>query len=985
AAVVVARVVDGRKYEELGAALGPFSRWLPSAAPEAAAAPFATVLAEVARTARDHEQAQEHCEWEDCGELAPGEWPIGFEYQRRPGGWAGAGLELRLVEQRITVHRFALALCCLEQGGSFTLELAGDSRLARRQDLELLASRLLTLIGSAAASPRSAAGELEVLGGEERHRLLVDFNATAVPLGAPSSVRAWFEEQAARTPQAIAVELRQERLTFAELDARAERLAAALRRLGVGPDVLVGIGLERTPQLLVALLGTWKAGGAYLPLEPGHPEERLAWLLAETGAPVVLTSAALGERFTAVAARVGAPLARPAVLRVDGGGGGDSGGGAGSGQAGPGEGMADRGALAERRERADNLAYVIYTSGSTGRPKGVMITHRGLLNYLRWAVSAYAAAGRDAAPVHSPLGFDLTVTSLFAPLLAGRTVVLIPEEHGVEGLAAAMRERGGFSLVKLTPSHLVVLTQWLQPEQAAGRAGALVIGGEALAAESLFFWRAHARTTRLINEYGPTETVVGCTVYEVPPDVGIAGPVPIGRPIANTRAYVADARLMPVPAGVAGELFIGGPGLARGYLGRPDLTAERFVPDPFGGEPGARLYRTGDLARHGEDGNLHFLGRRDGQVKLHGFRIEPAEVEAALVSLAAVREAAVVVREDTPGDRRLVAYLVPAGPAPRSGELRELLLAKLPPYMVPSAFVALDALPLSPRGKVDRAALPAPGSERPSDEAYVAPESASEEILCAVLGKVLGVEQVSVDDNFFVLGGDSMRSVQIVALARERGLTFSVEDLFRHQTVRKLAAQLAAPRAATAAAARVRPFYLLRPADRRRLPRGIEDAYPLTRLQAGMIYHMDLTAERPAFHNVNTWHLRAAFDPQAFQLAVDALVARHPVMRTSFDLTGYSEPLQLVHEEARLAVPVEDLTGLSAAEQESHLAAFWHRENRAGFDLARPPLVRYFLHRRSADTFQFTLTELHVVLDGWSTTSNISELFANYFALLRDG
>jgi amino acid adenylation domain-containing protein len=433
------------------------------------------------------------------------------------------------------------------------------------------------------------------------------------------------------------------------------------------------------------------------------------------------------------------------------------------------EAFADESALNVAAEvSGENLAYIIYTSGSTGQPKGAAIPHGGLVNYLDWCRRAYDVKGGEGAPVHSPLGFDLTVTSLFAPLLSGRRVVLVPEESGVEGLGEALRASGGFSLVKITPPHLEVLNYLLPAAEAAGRTGALVIGGEALKAEALGFWRKHAPETRLINEYGPTETVVGCCVYEVEPGEVIGGIVPIGRPIANTRLYVLDARFEPVPTGVAGELYIGGSGLARGYLNRPDLTAERFLPDPFGDVAGARLYRSGDLARYAPDGNLEFIGRVDQQVKVRGFRIELGEIEAALSAHAGVREAAVIVREDTPDEKRLTAYVVAEpGDATTAADLRTHLAERLPEYMIPSAFVMLERLPLTSNGKVDRRRLPEPDHARPElERAFVAPRNETEEALTKIWSEVLGVERVGVNDNFFELGGHSLLATQVVSRVR---------------------------------------------------------------------------------------------------------------------------------------------------------------------------------------------------------------------------
>jgi amino acid adenylation domain-containing protein len=532
--------------------------------------------------------------------------------------------------------------------------------------------------------------------------------------------------------------------------------------------------------MVVALLGILKAGAAYLPLDLSYPPERVAFMLEDAAVPVLLVQ----ERLRALL-----PMCDARVVALD----------------------ADWDEIAERsaedaaaRALPDSPAYVIYTSGSTGRPKGVVVPHRGLVNYLSWCTKAYAVGEGGGSIVHSPVGFDLTVTTLFSPLLAGRSVLLVPEEQGVEGLRDALHTSVRYGLVKITPSHLEVLSQLLPPEAAADSASAVVIGGEALWAEQLAFWREHAPATRLINEYGPTEAVVGCCTYEVPREAPAAGSVPVGRPIANARIYLLDSRMSPTPTYVAGELYIGGDCLARGYLNRPALTAEKFVPDPFGDEPGRRLYRTGDLARHLPDGNIEFLGRADQQVKIRGFRVELGEIEAVLTQHPGVREAVAALREESHGDRRLVAYIVPAGDeAPAAGELRGHLQGVLPEYMVPSTFVTLDALPLTPNGKVDRGALPAPEGLRPQlAAAYVAPQSETERVISSIWQDVLQIERVGVYDNFFDLGGHSLLMVRVNRRLRdELNQEVSMIDLFRYPTVSALAEFLSQePQEAAAAA-----------------------------------------------------------------------------------------------------------------------------------------------------------------------------------------
>ncbi len=684
---------------------------------------------------------------------------------------AGAGMETVLLRQGGAP--LDLILTVVEGEGGLRAVWQYSTDLFDEATVVRMGGHLRTLLEGVSADPRRPVGDLPLLTpGEER--LLAGWTAARADFPRGACVHELFEAQAAHTPDAVAVEAAAGRLTYAELDRRASRLARRLRALGVGAEAPVAVCMDRVPELLVALLGVLKAGGAYVPVDAGHPAERTAFVLRDTGAWVVLTQPAHAAR-----------LARPGlhVLVLP-----DAEGAPAEWE---GEAVLDGGSIPAPGATPESLAYVIYTSGSTGTPNGVMVPHRGVVNYLHWCARAYGAAEGRGALLHSPIGFDLSVTSLFAPLLAGGSVHLV-ESGGVEDLAAALADPGGFSFVKVTPAHLEALAALVPSSAAASGARVLVVGGEALLGSQAAFWLRHAPGTVLVNEYGPTEAVVGCCAHRLPPGPTPGGPVPIGSPIANAEIHVLDARMRPVPAGVPGELYIGGDVLARGYLRRPGLTAARFVPHPFAASPGARLYRSGDLARWRADGTLEFLGRADEQVKIRGHRIEPGEVSAALAAHPGVAEAVVIAREDAPGVRRLVAYVVPAGRrAVPAAELRAHLAHRLPVYMLPAAFVALDALPLTPNGKVDRRALPPPGAAAaPADGERRAGRPETEALLLDIWRSVLGTEELGIHDNVFETGAASIQCIQVAARAGEAGVPLQPELLLQYQTVAELAAAL---------------------------------------------------------------------------------------------------------------------------------------------------------------------------------------------------
>ncbi|MEV6865902.1 amino acid adenylation domain-containing protein [Streptosporangium subroseum] len=666
--------------------------------------------------------------------------------------------------------RFDIELHVIEVADGLIVKFAYNTALFDEATVARMATRFVTLLRAIVAAPATRVSELPILDTDEQTLLVDTWNDTGVTLDESATLHGLIEEQAARTPDAVAVTFEGSHLTYAELGERADRVAHRLGELGVGPETLVGVYAERSAELVVALLGVLKAGAAYLPLDPEYPADRLTFMINDAGAPVVLTQGHLRESV---------PATDATILDLDE----------------PGE-WTDRPTGAPRPQvTSGNAAYVIYTSGSTGRPKGVPNTHRGIVNRLRWMQSTYRLGDDDVVLQKTPAGFDVSVWEFFWPLLTGARLVLAkPGGHKDAAYLRDLLIAENVTTAHFVPSMLAVFLA--DDEKAAADCTGLrrvICSGEELPVATAATFTAALPHCELHNLYGPTEAAIDVTSWHcTPAAVADAVTLPIGAPIANMRLYVLDGHGTPAPIGVPGELHIGGIGVARGYHRRPALTAERFVPDPFGADLGARLYRTGDLARWRHDGNLEFLGRIDHQVKLRGLRIELGEIETVLRDREDVAEAVVVVREDTPGDKRLVAYLTTSGEVEVDvAELRVALKLSLPDYMVPTAFVTLETLPLSPNGKLDRAALPAPQATRDATAELVEPETATERMLAGIWTEVLGVEQIGVHDDFFDSGGHSLLATQVVARIRKAsdgsGRPVGVMDLFQNRTIRELA------------------------------------------------------------------------------------------------------------------------------------------------------------------------------------------------------
>ncbi|WP_405617058.1 amino acid adenylation domain-containing protein [Streptomyces sp. NBC_00076] len=846
--------------------------------------------------------------------------------------------------------------------GTHHLTLATHSHAVSRANGDRLAGMYRAVLESMAADPDGDARAVYLPAGE-REALLGAVSAVQTA-SVERCVHELFEERAALTPDAVAVVAGEVSLTYAELDARANQLAHHLRGLGVGPESLVGVCLERGPDLMPALLGVLKAGAGYLPLDPANPADRLGFVVADAGARAVVTSGALVSVLEEVYGGELVVVDRDADL------------------------------IASRPESApasltvpDNVVYVIYTSGSTGRPKGVTLAHAQVVRLLETVQEHYGFDEHDVWALFHSYAFDVSVFEMWGALLHGGTLVVVPREvtRSPEEFLDLLVEREVTVVAQTPTAFRSLLAQATAPgdrrlKQLSLRA--VVLAGEKLEVGDVRPWseRLGLGRTALVNMYGPTETTVYCTYHRLTPrDVGAGGSAPIGRPLSDTTLHLLDRSGELVPVGAPGELYVGGPGVARGYLGRPELTAERFVPDPFG-PPGARLYRTGDLARRRQDGSLEFLGRADDQVKLHGYRIEPGEISARLTAHSAVREAVVVVR-----DERLVAYLVAEGELPAVAELRAFAAQGLPEYMVPAVFVAVERIPLTVNGKLDQRALPTPDASAVSTgRDYTAPRTPLEERVAAIWQETLGVRRVGVDDGFYELGGDSIRAVMLVGALREAGYDVTVRETLEAQTLGALCDRLAGRPAdgGSATAASVAPFALVGDADRALLPEGLADAYPMLQNQIGMLVEMLGAGEGLNYHLVTSLRVRDGRPvvEEAMRSAVAELLRRHDVLRTSLELDRYSVPLQLVHADVPTPVRFFDLSGRTEAEQDRILREFVDSESTTAFDHSAAPLVRIAIHQCADGSWQFTIAQSHVVLEGWSFSGLLAELLDIYRA-----
>ena len=859
-------------------------------------------------------------------------------------------LSFEVVEMKGQTAQFDLTLSIdLDQGLGGRLIYQTD--LFDETTIKRMAEHFQNLLEAIIRNPAQPLNKIEFLTTTEREELKRERERTQREFTSPPLVHQLFEAQVERTPDSVALVFGDEQLTYRQLNERANQLAHHLHRLGVQAETLVGILCERSPEMVVAILGTLKAGGAYVPLDPAYPQERLRFMLEDAGVGVLLTQTNLSENL---------PKHQAKVVSLDA--------------------QWEQITRQSRSNlpcsvRPENLAYVIYTSGSTGTPKGVMISHHSIRNRLLWMQEQFPLTERDWLLQKTAFSFDASVWELFVPLLAGAVVVLAQGGRQQESgyLVEAVREHG-ITILQLVPSMLRLFLE----EEAVVECRSLRrvwSGGERLTTALVERCAERLPWAELFNLYGPTEVSIDASCWTGESQKRRTGEklrsVPIGRAIANTRLYVLDEWRQEVAVGVVGELYVSGAGVARGYHNRPELTAERFIPNPLSSEAGERMYRTGDLVRRSSDGQLEYVGRGDQQVKVRGYRIELSEIEAALQKYPSIREGAVRVVEDESGDKRLFGYVVAHGShVINVSELRSCLEEKLPEYMIPAVFIMLEELPRLPNGKVDQNRLPTQGGERPelADE-FAKARSAEEEVLAGIWSQVLKVEKIGINDNFFELGGHSLLVARVVSRVRKAfHLDIPSRSLFENPTVASLAKSL-------------REFQRAKQGTQilSLLPYSREKAIPLSFAQQRLWFLDQLQPGLSAYNLISVVHLKGRLNVDALEQALNEIVRRHESLRTTFTSTD-GRPAQLIHEPVPLAMSLVDLRQLSEEERAEAAQRLATEAARQPFDLSEGPLVRALLVRLAEDEHQFVLVLHHIISDGWSTGILIREMSALYRA-----
>ncbi|WP_222930911.1 non-ribosomal peptide synthetase [Microcystis aeruginosa] len=840
---------------------------------------------------------------------------------------------------------FDLSLMVMEAAETFQLNWQYNTDLFEDTTITPMAGHFVTLLESIVENPQQPVSLLPLLTQREQHQLLVEWNNTKAEYPSNKCIHQLFEEQVERTPDAVAVVFEGQQLTYNELNCRANQLAHYLQSLGVKPDTLVGICVERSLEMIVGLLGILKASGAYVPLDPDYPIERIIFMLEDAAVKVLLTQQELIDKL---------PEHQAQLICLD----------------------ADWELISQFSQdnpitdvQATNLAYVIYTSGSTGQPKGVMLSHSNLSNHMFWMQETFPLTKTDRVLQKTPFSFDASVWEFYAPLLVGGQLLIAqPGGHTDSDYLLKTIAQQQVTTVQLVPSLLQMLLEQggIENCQLLKR---VFCGGEILPV-ALQEKLLSQLNVNLCNLYGPTECCIDVTFWNCQREM-YGQRIPIGRPISNTQIYILDSNLQSLPVGIPGELHIGGAGLARGYLNRPELTQEKFIPNPFSNYPDSRLYKTGDLARYLPDGNIEYLGRIDNQVKIRGFRIELGEIETVLKQHSQVQSSVIIDQEDTSGNKRLVAYIVPQKETtPTPNELRQFLKEKLPDYMIPSAFVIMESLPLTPNGKIDRRALPAPEQNYERTDKFILPRNPIEEILVTIWTEVLKVQQISINDNFFELGGHSLLATQLISRIRTNlSIEIPLRSLFAAPTIEELGQQIQQ--------LQQEDLTLSAPPI---LPRGEQSELLLSYAQTRLWFLDQLEPNSPFYNIPVALRLQGHLNQVALTQSLAEIIQRHEALRTNF-VTVNGQPTQVIHTLTNWTVSVINLQHLSPEEQKNAAKKLVKEQAFKPFNLANEALVRATLIVLNNNEYWLSLCLHHVISDGWSMGVFIEELTALYNAV----
>ena len=847
------------------------------------------------------------------------------------------GAEVEPIEIPIETGKLDLLLSITESNQGLECTFNYNTDLFDKTTIERMAGHLQNLLQEVVANPERSVAELHLMTEDEKQQILIQWNNTNVDYQNNATIQQLIEQQVDKTPDAIALVFNEHQLTYRELNKRANQLAHHLRSKGVGPDVLVGICLERSLELVIGLLGILKAGGAYVPLDPGYPQERLAFMIEDAQAPVLLTQQGLLRKL---------PSFDGVITCLD----------------------QEQQTIAAQphtnlpaHATAENLAYVIYTSGSTGRPKGVAIEHRSVVTFLYWTAEVFSVKELAGTLFSTSVCFDLSVFELFAPLNQGGAVIVAKNALQLPTLLGAQQ----ITLINTVPS---AITELLRMSAVPATVRTINLAGELLPGSLARDIYELQHVDKLFNLYGPTEDTIYSTFTLIAR--GDDGAPTIGRPIANSQTYILDRHGEPVPEGVHGELYVAGAGLARGYLNRPELNAEKFLPDPFSAVPGTRMYRTGDLARYLPNGNIEYLGRIDFQVKLRGFRIELGEIESLLRQHPLVQNAVAIVREDTPGDKRLVAYIVTKRDAVPPHALTSMLKAKLPEYMVPADMVYLDALPLTSNGKIDRKSLPEPAHDRSRlENKFIAPRTPYEYEIARIWVEVMYLENPGIHDNFFELGGHSLLATRVISRINGTfGTQLPLRELFESPTIAGLAQSLLVNKSLATQETSSQKNTLKALTDRSSLPLSFAQQ---------RLWFLDQLEHGSANYNIPcAYRIRGSLNICALRYALNEVVRRHESLRTTFAMQG-DEPVQVIAPDLELAVP------LLEANDEATLHNLIIAEANKTFDLQQGPLLSAQIIRLDPEDHALFFNQHHIISDGWSMGVFLRELNQLYAAFIK--